>query len=104
MSAMTRDTMERFPPRVPETDVLGNPDGDVHRVWVSSLQQRRVSLPNAAMSGQRSRSAPVACSGVVGSQIAGPDAGMLRDPGKHPRSDLLRVMEGEHEVRPASPR
>jgi hypothetical protein len=38
------------------------------------------------------------------SQIAGPEASTLRDPGEHPGSDLFVVVEGEREVCPASPR
>jgi hypothetical protein len=58
--------------------------------------------PNAA--GERPAK-PVRSSGWFGgsrrSQVFGPQAGALRDPGQHARPDLLVDVKGEHKVGPS---
>ena len=34
-------------------------------------------------------------------QILGAEPGSLREAGEHPRPDLLRLMKGEHHIRPS---
>jgi hypothetical protein len=60
-----------------------------------------VILPGAAAGGRISAAATCWARGSQGSlEILGNQSGSLRQPRKHAGADFVRVVEGEHDIRP----